>query len=131
MLFTRKSSGNHRFSDDFERNGTWLIGLNSLIIRCETWRQSLKVFLFVGAGTSMAPIFLLTDILSIRGDFNFPISNKLQLLRRKFTITLPCETFKFLCLELIIGSHSRTYTKIKRVRSSHLQTLGARSGLGT
>ena len=38
ILFTLKPSENHRFSDDFRRNRSSLIRINSLDITSETWR---------------------------------------------------------------------------------------------
>ena len=42
LLFPLKASENHRFSDDFRGNRCHLICLNSLNIRSEVWRRSLR-----------------------------------------------------------------------------------------
>ena len=40
LLFPLKWSENHRFSDDYRGNRSWLIRLNSLNIRSNFWRRS-------------------------------------------------------------------------------------------
>ena len=41
LLFSKKSSKKHRFSNDFREDKSWFILSNSLNIRCEIGRQSL------------------------------------------------------------------------------------------